>query len=87
MIEHRSAVLTQLVVGLFRFMDDIGQMQQAVSPGITLDRVHVAEELGNQLGVLVVGCLEQCFVISHKLASAGDKIAELFLVDLENLAN
>ena len=58
LIKNSRAVFAQFVISLFGFMDNIGQMQQAVGPGIALDRVHIAEKLGNQFGTLVAGNLE-----------------------------
>ena len=90
LIAVEGAALAQVVVGLLGQMDDMSELQQAVSSRVALDGVHIAEELRREVGGggrSAVGGLQQRLVVRDEAARAAGEFVELLLADRQDLAD
>ena len=68
-------------------MHHVSQMLQCIGPRIAFDGVHIAKQLGNNIGLQRIGVLDQCFIFFDKLRRTGDEFVKLLLIDRQNLTN
>ena len=80
-------VLAQLVVGVLDAMHRIGDVLEAIGTGIALDRMDVAEQLGQFAEVLLFGLLDDGPALVDEGGRALDEVTELVGIHREDLAD
>ena len=79
--------LAQFVITLLHFMHHVGQVLQVVGARITLDGMHVAEQLGNRGAICLRVLADDALVLADKFGRSLDKLMEFFLTDRQNFPN